>query len=385
VTSPVAEADVIARAETLLRDNARADERDFLGAQFDLGLAWVHHAPGAGGLGAAPKLQELVDERLEGAGRRYPWMRNPMGIGMVGPAIAQLGRPDQVARYLRPLFTAEEMWCQLFSEPGAGSDVATLATRAVLDGDEWVVNGQKVWTSNAHVAAFGLLLARTNPEAPKHRGITAFLIDMHAPGIEVRPLRMISGSAHFNEVYFTDTRIPDSCRIGDVNDGWRVAVATLMNERVSIGGTVEPRGSGPIAGALSVYGRSDRTTAARDVLMRLWSEAEVNRLGNLRAQQLREAGTPGPEGAVLKLAGALLSQRIASFTMDLLGADAMLHRYEFSNDAEASLTGSFLGVQSTTIAGGTSEIMRNILGERMLGLPAEPRADKDVAWSQIPK
>jgi alkylation response protein AidB-like acyl-CoA dehydrogenase len=302
-----------------------------------------------------------------------------MGIGMVAPTLHAHGTPEQ-RRHLRPIFTAEEIWCQLFSEPGAGSDVATLSTRAVRDGDEWVIDGQKVWTSLAHAASYGLLLARTDPDVPKHAGITAFIVDMHAPGVEVRPLRQITGDAHFNEVYFTSARVADADRIGGVGEGWRVAVTTLMNERVSIGGVVQPRGSGPIATAVAAWKETVSPDAARrDQLMKLWTEAEVYRLGNMRAQQLREAGTPGPEGSVLKLGNALLGQKIASFTVDLRGPAGLL------DDGVAGVAYGFLGSQASTIAGGTSEVMRNILGERVLGLPGEPRADKDVPWSQIPK
>jgi alkylation response protein AidB-like acyl-CoA dehydrogenase len=376
--------DVRRRALALISDHRDDDQVAFLDAQYEAGLAWIQFPEGEGGLGASPKLQEAADTELEGAGRRYPWMRNPMGIGMVGPAIAAHGTPEQRA-HLRRIFTAEDLWCQLFSEPGAGSDVATLSTRAVRDGDEWVVDGQKVWTSLAHAASYGLLLARTDPDVPKHQGLTAFIVDMHAPGVEVRPLRQMSGESHFSEVYFTGVRLPDSARVGGDGDGWRVAVTTLMNERVSIGGTVAPRGSGPIAAAVATWRkRGDQNGARRHALLRLWVDAEVLRLGNMRAQQLRERGTPGPEGSVLKLGGALLSQRIAAFTVDLLGPAGLLHDYGMANDRQDPVH-ALLAAQSSTIAGGTSEIMRNILGERMLGLPGEPRADKGMPWSQIPK
>ena len=365
------------------------DETSFLGAQFDAGLAWVHFPPGSGGLGFEPRLQEVVDERLEKEGRRAAWTRNPMGIGMVGPTLASWGNEDQ-RRFLRAIWTAEELWCQLFSEPGAGSDVATLATKAERDGDEWLVNGQKVWTSLAHRARWGLLLARTDPDVPKHVGLTAFVLDMHALGVEVRPLRQMSGDASFNEVYLTDVRVPDSARVGEPGAGWRVAVTTLMNERVSIGGAIQPRGAGPIASLMRVW-RQARTAPAgaahRDDVIRLWVEAEVLRIGNLRAQQLRQKGTPGPEGSVLKLGGALLSQRIADLTVTLRGPAGTLYpTYDHPSDRDLDDDVThFLNAQSSTIAGGTSEVMKNILGERMLGLPAEPRVDKAVPWTAIPK
>lgn len=379
--------------DELLDTHADDDETTFLGAQFDAGLAWVHHPPGDGGLGLHPKVQDVIDRRLEAAGRRSSWFRNPMGIGMVAPTIAAHGTVEQRLRHLRPIFTASEIWCQLFSEPGAGSDVATLATRAVRDGDEWVVNGQKVWTSLGDQARYGLLLARTDPDAPKHAGITAFLVDMHSPGVEVRPLRQITGAAEFSEVYFTDTPVPDDVRLGGIGEGWRVAVTTLMNERVSIGGIVEPRGSGPIGAALAAWQSGGRDPLRRDQLMRLWVEAEVLRLGNVRAQQRRERGTPGPEGSVLKLGQAELTRRITSFTVDLLGPAATVgYAYDTAAPPDDPVSApsddpvsAFLMARSFTIAGGTSEVMRNILGERILGLPPEARADKDLPWSAIPR
>ena len=373
----------------LLDEFSASDDRTFFGAQFDLGLARVDHPRGSGGLDAEPRLQEVVDSTLEAAGRRGQWMRNPMGIGMCGPTIVAWGTDEQKQRFLRPIFTAEEIWCQLFSEPGAGSDVAGLSTRAVRDGDEWVISGQKVWTSSAHIAKWGLLLARTDPDAPKHKGLTAFVVDMHGAGVEVRPLRQMSGGASFNEVWFTEAHTPDSFRVGAVGEGWKVATATLMNERVSIGGTVAPRGSGPIAQALQVWSSSGRRDpVSRDRLARLWIEAEVLRLGNIRAQALREKGVPGPEGSILKLGGALLNQRISEFTVGLLGPDGMLcsgYRAGSREELLADPVIGFLSSQSSTIAGGTSEVMRNILGERVLGLPREPGLDPSTPWSRIPR
>jgi alkylation response protein AidB-like acyl-CoA dehydrogenase len=293
---------VLERLDALLaeHDAKATDARTFLGAQFDAGLAWVHFPEGYGGLGVSPKLQRVVNERIAAAGGPNSYWRNPIGSGMGAPTVVTHGTEEQKQRYLRPLFTGEEIWCQLFSEPGAGSDVASLATRAVRDGDEWVVNGQKVWTTLAHLSRWGMLVARTDPEQPKHRGMTYFVVDMQAPGVEVRPLRQITGEAEFNEVYFTDVRIPDSERLGAPGDGWRVSLTTLMNERVSIGGTIVPRGSGPIAQAVKLWKnlpdeRKDAST--KDELMKLWIDAEVLRLTNIRASQNRKMGSPGPEGS----------------------------------------------------------------------------------------
>src|SRR5690606_21240311 len=268
---------VLALCDQLLAElpPSGTDPVTFLGRQFDLGLAWVHFPEGYGGLGLSPKLQKVINERLLGAGAPSPSRNNPIGHGMGAPTIVTHGSEEQKRRYLRPLFTNEEIWCQLFSEPGAGSDVASLSTRAVRDGDEWVVNGQKVWTTLAHVSRFGMLVARTDPDAPKHKGLTYFVVDMHAPGVEVRPLYQITGEAEFNEVYFTDVRIPDAERLGEVGEGWRVSLTTLMNERVAIGGQIPPRGSGFIGELMRVHARTGpHSVARRDRVMQLWIRAE---------------------------------------------------------------------------------------------------------------
>jgi alkylation response protein AidB-like acyl-CoA dehydrogenase len=305
-----------------------------------------------------------------------------------------MGSEAQKRRYLRPLFTGEEIWCQLFSEPGAGSDVASLATRAVRDGEEWVLNGQKVWTTLAHTSRFGMVLARTDPDAEKHKGLTYFVVDMHAPGVEVRPLRQMTGDAEFNEVYFTDVRVPDSERLSEVGEGWRGAIVTLMNERVSIGGAVAPRASGPIATAMKIWAglpAEARSPARRDRLMALWVEAEALRLTNMRAAASSALGTPGPEGSTSKLAFAESNKRIYELCVDLLGPAGMLYdSYEMRRPVDAGgvdggPTRMFLRSRANSIEGGTSEVMRNILGERVLGLPGDVRVDKGVPWSQVPR
>ncbi len=363
----------------------------FLGAQFDKGLAWVQFAPGFGGLAMAPKLQSTVDGRMREAGAPVAYYRNPIGYGMGAPTVYTWGSEDQKKRYLRPLFTGEEVWCQLFSEPGAGSDVAGLASRAVKDGEEWIVNGQKVWTTLAHLARWGMLVARSDANAEKHKGLTYFVVDMHAPGVEVRPLRQMTGDAEFNEVYFTDARIPDAERLGEVGDGWRVSITTLMNERVSIGGGVAPRGSGPIGLAIKAYRDYGHTNAStRDELMKLWTRAEAARLTNVRAAGNRKAGTPGPEGSTGKLASAELNKDIYDFCMSLMGADAMLYGDYTMHRPETAMAGStmqqqFLRSRANSIEGGTSEVMRNILSERVLGLPGDVRVDKGKSWLEVPR
>jgi len=240
--------------------------------------------------------------------------------------LAAHGTPEQRARWLRPMFTMEEIWCQLFSEPGAGSDVAGLATRAVRDGDEWVVNGQKVWTTLAHLAKWGLLVTRTDPDQPKHRGMTYFIVDMEADGVDVRPLYQITGEAEFNEVFFSDTRIPAAEMLGSPGDGWRVSLTTLMNERVSIGGTMPAKGSGTISALVQAWNQlpaDRRNPVARDAVMKLWARAEVLRLTNIRANQMRKAGDPGPEGSIGKMTNQGLMVTAATIHMALLGAEGL--------------------------------------------------------------
>jgi alkylation response protein AidB-like acyl-CoA dehydrogenase len=380
---------VTALTDQLVHDYGDGPLHDFYGAQFDMGLAFVHFPPGNGGLGLSPKLQMVINRRITDAG--IPLVRGSIGHGMGAPTIVVHGTEEQKRRFLRPLFTNDEVWCQLFSEPGAGSDVASLAATAVRDGDEWIVNGQKVWTSLAHFAKWGLLFARTDPNVAKHKGLTYFAIDMKQPGVDVRPLRQITGQAEFNEVFFTNARVPDTNRLGDVGQGWNVALTTLMNERVSIGGAVPPRGSGVIAHALDIWRqRGNDNAVQRDQLARLWIEAEVARLTNWRAAQLRSVGTPGPEGSVGKLVHAELNKRVYAFCVNLLGADGMLfpepNGYELDRTKMMEYTtvqAWFLRSRANSIEGGTSEVMRNILGERVLGLPGEPRVDKGVAFRDL--
>ena len=395
----VAEVDAAERVDRsvdeLLRDHPpqSTDAVTFLGAQFDRGLAWVQFPAGEGGLGLSPRFQRTIDERLQAAGAPSAMWRNPIGHGMVAPTLITWGTPEQKQRLLRPLFTGEEIWCQLFSEPGAGSDFAGLAARGVRDGDEWVVNGQKVWTSLAHASRWGLLVVRTDPEAVKHAGLTAFVVDMQAPGVDVRPLRQITGDAEFNEVYFTDTRIPAEEMLGSPGDGWRVSLTTLMNERVSIGGVIPGRGSGVIAELVRVWNQlapEQRDAARRDEVTRLWIRAEVLRLTNIRATVNRKLGDPGPEGSIGKVAAAALNKDVLDMAVTLLGPEGMLYgdytmkRPRFSSDTD-SVQKAFLRSRANSIEGGTSEVMLNILGERVLGLPGDVRVDRDVPWSQVPR
>ncbi|WP_329566555.1 acyl-CoA dehydrogenase family protein [Streptomyces sp. NBC_01361] len=373
---------------------ATTDRTDFLKARFDAGLAWVHYPRGLGGLGLPRSLQAVVDAELAVADAPDNDPRRiGIGLGMAAPTVLGFGTDEQKQRFLRPLWIGEEVWCQLFSEPGAGSDLAALGTRAVRDeatGD-WVINGQKVWTSGAHAARWAILIARTDPDVPKHRGITYFICDMTDPGVEVRPLRQITGEAEFNEVFLTDVRIPDAHRLGEIGDGWKVAQTTLMNERVSIGGSRIPREGGMISAVAKTWRERPelRTHDLHQRLLKLWVEAEVARLTGERLRQQLVAGQPGPEGSGMKLGFARLNQEISGLEIELLSDEGLLYddwtmRRPAVVDFLARDAGyRYLRAKGNSIEGGTSEVLLNIVAERVLGLPSEPRTDKDVAWKDL--
>ena len=382
------------RAFLAAHEPANTDRLGFVRARFDAGLAWVHYPAGLGGQGLPRTLQKVVDAEFAAAGAptNRP-ERNGIGLGMAAPTILAFGSNEQKQRWLRPLWTGEEIWCQLFSEPGAGSDLANLSTRAVRDGDRWIVSGQKVWTSSAHIAARAILVARTDPDQPKHKGLTYFALDMRASGVEVRPLRQATGEAEFNEVFLTDVAIPDADRIGDVGQGWAVAMATLMNERVALGAFVFPREGGMIGFSARAWRERPelRTPGLHDQLLRLWAAAEISRLAAERLRQQLAAGQPGPEGSGAKLVAANLNQEIAGFEVELLGGDGLRYgdwtmRLPEGADFYGRDAGyRFLRSKGNSIEGGTSEILRNIIAERVLGLPPEIRVDKDKPWKDLPR
>jgi alkylation response protein AidB-like acyl-CoA dehydrogenase len=322
---------------------------------------------------------------------KVPRSFNVIGLGMGAPTIMQWGSEELKKRYLPAMAQNKEIWCQLFSEPGAGSDVAGLATRAVKDGDEWIVNGQKVWTTLAHIASYGLLVARTNPDAPKHTGLSYFIVDMHAPGVEVRPLKQITGDAEFNEVFFTDVRIHDSHRLGPEGEGWAVATTTLMNERVALSGGGSPSGSENVGGGpvdeLVTFAKQTGAWDDANIRQRLVQaviEGRILRITNYRAAARRKAGAqPGPEGSVTKLFQAEYNQRLQNLAVDILGAKGMA--WPTTDSATSMRIRGFLRSRANTIEGGTSEVMRNILGDRVLGLPREPDASKNVPWKDVPR
>jgi alkylation response protein AidB-like acyl-CoA dehydrogenase len=333
------------------------------------------HWPRPWGVDASPSEQLAIDEVLREL--QVPRPMNPIGIGWAGPTLLVAGTEAQQQRWLPGILDGSDLWCQLFSEPGAGSDLASLSTRAVRDGDEYVVSGQKVWTTLAHVARFGILLARTDPEAEAHKGVTYFVLDMRTPGITVRPLVQMTGTHEFNEVFFDDVRVPAENVIGTENDGWRLAKVTLGNERVSLSGEGALWGRGPTANQVIDLVRSHggtRDAVLRQRLAALYIESEVLRLIRLRTVSARVRGLePGPEASVRKALADEHGQHVMAAAMDLAGVDAMLtDRGPYGEPDGGSWHYGYLYSRALTIGGGTSEVQRNILGERVLGLPRDP-------------
>jgi alkylation response protein AidB-like acyl-CoA dehydrogenase len=391
--APAAERELVeARLDELLatHDPAARPGHAFLGAQYDAGLAWVHFAPGFGGLGVSAGLQHLVDERLQAAGAPNPW-ENFIGIAQSAAAIHGFGTQWQKERLLRPAFANEEIWCQLFSEPGAGSDLAGLSTAAVRDGDVWVVNGQKVWTSYARNARWAILLARTDPDVPKHRGLTFFICDMEAPGVDVRPLRQADGTdRHFNEVFLTDVHLPDQLRVGEVGQGWAISVVGLSAERDGQGASHRTT---PIQDLMAIWAaHPDRTSARarvlRDRVARLWIRAAAVDAMTQRMKEIQDREGPKNEGALTKIASTELAQAVHELGVDILGPEGQL-----GGEYATMLAGvhvdspqlRFVRSRAMSIEGGSNQILRNIVGERVLGLPGDIRVDKSVPWRDVPR
>jgi alkylation response protein AidB-like acyl-CoA dehydrogenase len=363
-------------------DAVVARGKAFQNALSDAGLAALTYPVEAGGAGLDAAHQKVFDE--ESAGYDMPSRQFMVGIGICAPTLLEHGTDEQRRTYLPGLLRADAIWCQLFSEPGAGSDVASLQTRAERDGDEWVVNGQKVWTSGAHYADYGLLVARTNRDVPKHRGISMFIVDMHSPGVTSRPLRQIDGRAHFNEVFLDDVRLPADAIVGTVDDGWRVTLDMLANERVAIGagGSSQSLSSDGFASVLKLA-RAHALTDDPVVRQELADVYVLERILALLGMRIREAlvsgRAPGPEGSVAKLAATILGKRSASLGMAIAGPESLAWTPGDGGDEAAS----FLFAPMLGIAGGTSEIQRNIIGERVLGLPKDPAVDKDVPFRDL--
>jgi alkylation response protein AidB-like acyl-CoA dehydrogenase len=399
------EAELRGRVQKLLAEvhPERTDAIPFRRKQFEHGLAWVHFPEGHGGLGISPKQQQTVTDEISKHSKSVH--HDPpvatIGIGMGAPTVLTYASEAQKKYHLPRIFSGEDIWCQMFSEPSAGSDVAGLSSRAVRDGDEWVVNGQKVWTSVAHLSSWGMLVVRTNPDVPKHDGLSYFIVDMKTPGVTVRPLYQITGEAEFNEVFFDNARIPHANMLGKEGQGWRVAITTLMNERVAIGGGgPKKKGAGGISQVVQLWQsrKAGALSATQEVLMRdrvtrAWMDNELLRITNQRARAAQKSGTPGPEGSVGKLAQAEINKRLWELAIDVLGSDGLAFEAGFElrqsgfegRTPEALAKYQFLRSRANSIEGGTSEIMRNILGERVLGLPGEPRVDKDIPWKDVPR
>jgi alkylation response protein AidB-like acyl-CoA dehydrogenase len=351
---------------------------------YDGGFVGVTWPKEIGGQGGTQMQQAIVNQELDRA--QVAGLIGFIGLGMCGPTVVAHGSADQKSRYLKRLLRADDIWCQLFSEPASGSDLAALRTKAVkTDDGNWRVNGQKVWTTQGHFADYGILLTRTDPELPKHRGLTMFVVDMKAPGVTARPLRQMSGAAEFNEVFFDDVVIPDSERLGDVNDGWRVALTTLMSERMTLGGGGTDVGISSDAVIAHIRTHlaalpTDRQALVRQEFGRLYASILASRYTGYRLlSAISKGAVPGPEASAGKLAGTETARKLADLAVRLLGEDAVFastahgeHRWQTT---QASLPGM-------AIAGGTDQILRNVLGERVLGLPAEPRADKGVSFNE---
>lgn len=353
---------------------------------YDGGFVGVTWANEFGGQAGTPMQQAIVDQEMGKAG--VPSLINLIGIGMCGPTVIAYGSDEQKQRYLRPLLRAEDIWCQLFSEPASGSDLAALRTKAVRAEDgSWRITGQKVWTTGAHYSDYGIVLTRTNPDVAKHKGLTMFVVDMHAPGVTVRPLRQMSGGAEFNEVFFDDVVIEDSERLGDVDHGWRVALTTLMSERMSLGGGGSTIGMGIEAliehTAKQITALSpDRQALVRQNLGRSYVAALGIRYTGYRLLSAISRGeAPGPEASAGKLAGTQASRAMAKLAVSLLGEEAVYARTAVGEGTWQRVESSLPGM---AIAGGTDQVLRNVLGERVLGLPPEPRSDKTAPVRPTP-
>jgi alkylation response protein AidB-like acyl-CoA dehydrogenase len=366
-----------------------ADYRDWYPAFADSGLVAPTWLPEHGGLGVGNDIARAIEAVL--APLRLTRL-NPLGLNNAAAALFSHGTEEQRRRFLPPIVRNEEKWCQLFSEPGAGSDLASLATRAVRDGDHWVISGQKVWTTWADEADFAILLARTDPDQPKHQGITYFLLDMHQPGVEVRPLRQITGEAEFNEVFLDGARVPDEHRVGEINDGWRVSASTLSSERQMVSGS----GSGGM-GRLGGSGAERLISLARETgrwddpvvrskIMRLWAQEQIRGWTNARVRAALSAGqSPGAASSIGKVHQATLNQQIQDLMVDLLGTAAVAWRATGDPDALPREVQGMLRSLANATEGGTTDINKNILGERVLGLPREPDPWKGKPWKEVPR
>lgn len=376
-------------ADALRAVRSKEDYRQWYPTYAASGLVVPTWTPQHGGLGVGNEVARAIDRLLSPL--RLARL-NPLGLNNAAAALFSHGTEEQRLRFLPPIVRNEEKWCQLFSEPGAGSDLASLATKAVRDGDDWLITGQKVWTTWADEADFAILLARTDPEAPKHKGITYFLLDMHQPGVEVRPLRQITGEAEFNEVFIDNARIPDAQRVGDVNDGWRVSASTLSSERQMVSGSGSG-GMGRLGGSsaqrLITLAKETGKWAdpvVRNKVMRLWAQEQIRGWTNARVRAALSAGqSPGAASSIGKVHQATLNQQIQDLMVDLLGTDAIAWPATDDQDALPRDVQGMMRSLANGTEGGTTDINKNILGERVLGLPKEPDPWKGKPWKEIPR
>ena len=354
--------------------------------KYDAGWACIGWAPDFGGRGASA-IEEVIWRQEES---QYDLPANffLIGQGMIGPTLMAWASDEDKARFLPQLASGEEVWCQLFSEPAGGSDLAALRTRAERDGDDWLINGQKIWTSGAHYSDYGVIVVRTDPAVPKHKGLSYFYIDMKAPGVEIKPIKQLTGDSDFNEVYFTDVRVSDSQRLGEVGQGWQVSLTTLMNERAAIGGSfgqMDVSLAMSVAAEVEIDGRPALEDAAVRARIADWyvQEAGLKYTGYRSLTALSRGALPGPENSIGKLVGAPKMQAMSSYLMDLLGASGAI-----ADEALGAKAGiiqrAYMGAPGLRIAGGTDEIMANIIAERVLGLPQEPRLDKGIPFNEVP-
>jgi alkylation response protein AidB-like acyl-CoA dehydrogenase len=359
------------------------DQKAFLAAAAGAGLAGIPFPAEYGG-GGLTLAHEKIWREVKGS---YPMMDTEFIIshGMCLPMLNEYGTAEQKERFLADNISGMTMWCQMFSEPGAGSDVASLQTRAELDGDEWIINGQKVWTTLAHKSDYGLVVARTDPDQVKHAGISMFILDMRAPGVEIRPIHQIDGGSHFNEVFFTDVRIPKDWLIGELNSGWKMATAMLMYERVAIGGAGAGKVNQPTFKLLLKAARENGKVddpVVRDQLMQIWSMETTKALVAMKNRDEQKAGkTPGPGGSLGKLFGSVIAWKMREIALEIAGPSAIAWDPddEMGGERQRIVLNSF----SSGIAGGTDEIQRNIIGDRVLGLPREPAVDRDVPFRDL--
>ena len=388
--TPDETAEFAERVRTFLAANATSGRgrnidaaRDFQGRLADAGLAGIPYPSEFGGAGLTLEHEKIFRQ----VAQEFPMMTGELVIshGMCLPVLNEFGTDEQKRKYMPDNIAARTVWCQMFSEPGAGSDVASLQMRAERDGDEWILNGQKVWTTLAHVSDYGIVIARTDPDQPKHAGISMFIIDLRAPGVEIRPIHQIDGGRHFNEVFLTDVRVPTSDLLGEMNNGWRQATAMLMYERVAIGSIGAGKVAQPMYDMLVKWARQSgaiNDAVVRDELMQMYIMESTKSMVAMRSRAEMKAGkAPGPGGSLGKLYSSIIARRFREIAQNIAGPASVA--WEGEDSAEELLSSTMLNSLQSGIAGGTDEIQRNIIGDRVLGLPRDISVDRDVAFKDL--